>query len=71
MAASVVPLACTMEFQKVMLTVPLWLASALRLQLGRLAAPAGAAGPAADDGRRGGPGGRGDDEGRRHETGEA
>ena len=41
MAASVVPLAWTMEFQKVMLTVPLWLASALRLQLGRLAAPAG------------------------------
>ena len=30
-----------------MLTVPLWLARALRLQLGRLAAPAGAAGPPA------------------------
>src|ERR1700722_18855944 len=42
MAARVCPLAWTMEFQKVMLTVPLWLASALRLQLGRLAAPAGA-----------------------------
>jgi hypothetical protein len=43
MAASVAPFACTMEFQKVMRTTPLWFASALRLQLGRLLAPAAGA----------------------------
>ena len=44
-ACSVVQVGLLADSQKVMLTTPLALASALRLQLGRLAAPAGAAPP--------------------------
>ena len=44
---STVRLASEADSQKVMLTTPLWLASALRLQEGRLAAPAGALAPMA------------------------
>ena len=44
-ACSVVRLALLADSQKVMLTVPLALARVLRLQLGRLAAPAGATPP--------------------------